>query len=550
MIKIGILSSSLENLSNFEYRFYFWCLQQEWIKIEIIFIDGRIKTSKKNYLNKIIDYNFFSKLLFITINKIDDYFLKYKKIDNKKKDTVQKWLENIDKIKIFPINKKGNIDYFNDELSQNIKNYNLDLILRFGFNIINGKILNVSKHGIWSFHHADNDINRGGPAGFWEVLFDHKTTGVTLQRLNENLDGGYIIDKAHYVTQDTFKQNNIFVIEKSLLILFKNLKLLKNKKILYKESKEYKKKIYKYPTSLKIILKYLWVLIKNIIIKKIYYKFFYLLNYKIHHWTIFITNTNDFKKITLNNSQMIKTTKNYFYADPFYIKHNNIDYVFYEKFDYKKNIGHLSCSIIENNKFINEKTILKKDYHLSYPFIFYKDDNFYLLPEMSQSKKQQVFISKNFPYEWKLHKTIFNNVYCADPTIYEDDKKNLWLFINQSFDAFNDLNSELYIYRINNLYEFELESHSLNPVIIDSRKARNAGSIFKYNDNIIRPSQNTNSISYGNSLKFNKIVSLTIDDFKDEEIYNLEFKNRNIIGTHHFNMYKDKSLIDVCHRIF
>ena len=59
MIKIGILSSSLENLSNFEYRFYFWCLQQEWIKIEIIFIDGRIKNSKKNYLNKIIDYNFF-----------------------------------------------------------------------------------------------------------------------------------------------------------------------------------------------------------------------------------------------------------------------------------------------------------------------------------------------------------------------------------------------------------------------------------------------------------------------------------------------------------
>ena len=100
------------------------------------------------------------------------------------------------------------------------------------------------------------------------------------------------------------------------------------------------------------------------------------------------------------------------------------------------------------------------------------------------------------------------------------------------------------------MYEFELESHSLNPVIIDSRKARNAGSIFKYNNNIIRPSQNTNSISYGNSLKFNKIVTLTIDDFKDEEIYNLEFKDRNIIGTHHFNMYRDKSLIDVCYRIF
>jgi len=32
-------------------------------------------------------------------------------------------------------------------------------------------LLNASKYGVWSFHHADNSINRGGPAGFWEIIY-------------------------------------------------------------------------------------------------------------------------------------------------------------------------------------------------------------------------------------------------------------------------------------------------------------------------------------------------------------------------------------------
>ena len=94
--------------------------------------------------------------------------------------------------------RKGFLDIFSDEESDLISNYKLDIILRHEFNIIRGKILQSAKHGIWSFHHGDNDINRGGPSCFWEIILNQKYIGVTLQKLTPELDGGYIIDKGYY----------------------------------------------------------------------------------------------------------------------------------------------------------------------------------------------------------------------------------------------------------------------------------------------------------------------------------------------------------------
>ena len=43
-------------------------------------------------------------------------------------------------------------------------------MLRVGFNIIRGEILNVPKYGVWSFHHDDEVKYRGGPAGYGKYI--------------------------------------------------------------------------------------------------------------------------------------------------------------------------------------------------------------------------------------------------------------------------------------------------------------------------------------------------------------------------------------------
>lgn len=68
-----------------------------------------------------------------------------------------------------------------------------DLLFRSGFGIIKGDILNVTEYGVLSYHHGDIREYRGKPAGFWEYMNDEEVAGVSLQRLNETLDGGEII---------------------------------------------------------------------------------------------------------------------------------------------------------------------------------------------------------------------------------------------------------------------------------------------------------------------------------------------------------------------
>ena len=86
---------------------------------------------------------------------------------------------------------------------ERVKTLNLDVLVRFGFGILKGEILNTSKHGVWSLHHGDNRINRGGPPAFWEVVNREDVTGITLQKLSEDLDGGKVIKRSFIKTNKT-----------------------------------------------------------------------------------------------------------------------------------------------------------------------------------------------------------------------------------------------------------------------------------------------------------------------------------------------------------
>jgi len=67
-----------------------------------------------------------------------------------------------------------------------------DLGARFGFGLLSGDILRAPSFGVLSFHMADIRKYRG--LGLPQAWLDGRDTiGVTLQRLNEEIDGGEII---------------------------------------------------------------------------------------------------------------------------------------------------------------------------------------------------------------------------------------------------------------------------------------------------------------------------------------------------------------------
>src|SRR5262249_24509512 len=92
------------------------------------------------------------------------------------------------------------VDRFSPEDVASIRAHDLDVVLRFGFNIIKGDILSTARFGVWSYHHDDNDQYRGGPAQFWEIYEGNRVSGVILQVLTEKLDGGRVIYRSYGAT--------------------------------------------------------------------------------------------------------------------------------------------------------------------------------------------------------------------------------------------------------------------------------------------------------------------------------------------------------------
>src|SRR2546426_4219498 len=85
---------------------------------------------------------------------------------------------------------KRYVHRFTDEELSTIHGWDLDVLVRFGFNILRGAILNAARYGIWSYHHGDHQHYRGGPAHFWELYDRNPVSGVILQVLTEELDAG------------------------------------------------------------------------------------------------------------------------------------------------------------------------------------------------------------------------------------------------------------------------------------------------------------------------------------------------------------------------
>jgi hypothetical protein len=95
----------------------------------------------------------------------------------------------------------GPVDRFPADAVESIRAMNLDVLLRFGFNILRGDILSAARYGVWSYHHGDNEYYRGGPPCFWEMVEGNPITGAMLQVLTEDLDAGRILCRGFFATR-------------------------------------------------------------------------------------------------------------------------------------------------------------------------------------------------------------------------------------------------------------------------------------------------------------------------------------------------------------
>lgn len=544
-LRVGILIRDLEKLRNWEYRILKGIIERPDLELALFIKDGRkeAKSFQSQLKTLLWTPNILSNVVFALQVKLERFLFKERRtvdvgdIIARVKDTETVYLSPV---------RTGFLDVFSAEDSERIKAYNLDIILRHEFNIIRGDILSAARYGIWSFHHGDNAINRGGPAGFWEIVNDEPSCGVTLQQLTPELDGGLVIDKAWFNRGWSYVATNNDLLEKSVVLLFKNLdRLLWGEELETTKSLTYYNRLYKKP-NLRHMLLYLGRFYAGTFSRVLKRAFPFR---RAECWALFF-GTGNFLESTLFRIDPLPMPRKVFWADPFLVRRNGQLHVFFENYSYEAKLGKISTGrIVETQvggySIVDVQDALDPGYHLSYPQIVEEDGELYLIPEAHMNRRLEIYRCVEFPGKWDLSATAFEGEGIADTTYFCDRNGDRWLFLNKG----KKHEAELYIYKIDSLGLSSIIAHKANPVFIDCRKGRNGGTIFEYENEYYRPSQiNTHGV-YGRGLQISRIKKLTLEEFEDEAIISVEPNFRKgLIGIHHLHQYGSNFIFDACYK--
>jgi hypothetical protein len=247
-------------------------------------------------------------------------------------------------------------------------------------------------------------------------------------------------------------------------------------------------------------------------------------------------------------AEPINPPANCYHADPFLWRHGKETWCFFECFDYRKGLGYISAGRIESGRLEDIRIVLSPGYHLSFPFLFEHDGQLFMLPESCASRRIELWRCTAFPDSWELHRTALEGTNLSDSTLANLDGQ-WWLFTNISDDPFDDMCSELHLFRADSPMLEKLEPHPLNPVVFDSRCARNAGRIWQRDGVFYRPVQDNSHGTYGYGLQLMQIEELTMERYRESTVRHItpNFK-RGIIGCHHIDILDNHIVFDVRHR--
>ena len=182
--------------------------------------------------------------------------------------------------------------------------------------------------------------------------------------------------------------------------------------------------------------------------------------------------------------KVIQATDRWWYADPLLFTDKESVYCFMEAYDRKKDIGRIAVSEYKNGGFTDPLVILEENFHLSFPFVFSKNGNVYMIPETSSIGEIRIYKAENSLYNWKLVKTI-DCEGAVDTCLWNYDDKDYLItsiigepavYTKEKILVLDDLFN---VYECNNIFDDVMEGYG----------ARNGGRIIELEGQCYLPKQ-------------------------------------------------------------
>ncbi|TBO42585.1 glucosamine inositolphosphorylceramide transferase family protein [Pedobacter kyonggii] len=225
-------------------------------------------------------------------------------------------------------------------------------------------------------------------------------------------------------------------------------------------------------------------------------------------------------------------------ADPFVVSVNNAPRIYYEELDFWKGKGEIM--MIDGFDFKNKKKVqgIKPDaIHLSYPYLIEENGCLYCIPETSEAKEITLYqVDQEHPNQLTKIKVLVSGKAFVDSSIIYHENK-YWLFTSVSGD-----HDHLYIYHSKTL-DGQYTGHYQNPIPAEKEFCRAAGSLFKVDKLLYRPTQNPIN-RYGGSIIINEIETLNEKEYKTANKFELLPDKPYSKGLHNISFANNIIVID------
>lgn len=231
-------------------------------------------------------------------------------------------------------------------------------------------------------------------------------------------------------------------------------------------------------------------------------------------------------------------------ADPFIFPCGEDVYIFAEVFDYLTRKGTIGYSRYANGKWEKWKTAINEPFHMSYPNVFSRNGQIYMVPETSADRTLRLYRAVSFPDTWQLEKIMASDVAWVDTTFFEHQNRFYAVTTDISdWDHHKDL-----------LLCFDDQWNLISREEIPEKQtalSRSGGNFISCESEMVRVTQDCLE-HYGNALIFSRffpeeLMRSGLGDIllKLEPTDLPVHSNRNWIGLHTYNRANGIDVVDL-----
>lgn len=243
--------------------------------------------------------------------------------------------------------------------------------------------------------------------------------------------------------------------------------------------------------------------------------------------------------------RVLNNTWRYWCADPFAFDYQGKTYIFMEVADRLTQKGAIGYRVIDNGKVGPIHICIKTPHHMSYPMIYSRENDIYMIPECHESEKLTIYRAVQFPDVWESVEELLVGQKVCDTNYLKLDGQEYLLTM--------PLEGTTFRYDTLALYHREESGAwtpcTVNPLVLGAEKARNAGHFIYHAGNLVRPSQNCGE-SYGEKLVLNRVITLNSQVYQEVPMKEISIKDilvdrGSFDGIHTFNASASYDVIDL-----